>query len=514
MDRPVDRPQNGPPAAEETTSRYEVLTRIASGGMATVFVGRARGAAGFSRLVAIKRAHPSITDDATVRDSFEREARVAAAIHHPHVVSVLDVELHGQNVSLILDYVEGCTLAELLKHANRNGDRLSLRVALRVLLDVASGLHAAHVLCDTAGRPLGIVHRDVSPQNVLVGLDGHARLTDFGIAKITNDLQQTATNSIKGKLGYLAPEYVETQAFDARSDEYALGVVAWEALAGNRLFHGPNEMETFRRILDGQAPLLSEIRPELLPFDAIVARALARDPARRFDSVSDFARALEECGRREESVGLHEEVAAAVHAVAGARLQERRQVIESSTPQRLSDFESVRVRSARDSIATRTLAGATLEPSPQPVPNTPNSLAASHLDTISDPVQKAEPPSGSSRWPLLLAAGACLLLFGLTAIGIRHWRAPAPEAEIVGSVPPAADPPTATPPSETTAPNGAEATPRPDAVAASPSPPAAPVASPTLPAPSSHPAPVRPAPRPRPAPSSRPKSSVLFHDPG
>jgi serine/threonine-protein kinase len=393
------------PAAAETASRYEVLARIAHGGMASVFVGRVRGAVGFSRLVAIKRPHPFVSDDPALRNGFVLEARVAAAIHHPHVVSVLDVEVHGEEVSLILDYVEGCALSDLLSHAKRTGTPLPTRVAVRVILDAASGLHAAHVLCDAGGRSLGIVHRDVSPQNILVGLDGHARLTDFGIAKITVEGDHTATDVLKGKLGYMPREYVEKKVFDARSDEYALAVVAWEALTGGRLFHGGSDAETLRHILTARAAPPSSARPELAPFDDIFARALAGDPRERFDSVHAFAHALEDRARQRGWVAPHDEVARAVEAAVGDRLRERRFTIESCAPSLPAPPGAVPLPSPRDAMSTLSLPGALPEFSP-----------ASQPAAVSLTAPPRPPPQTARRRFLLAAAGAALLLSASLAL--------------------------------------------------------------------------------------------------
>jgi serine/threonine protein kinase len=515
MDLSVDSPATGLQSSEQPASRYEILARIASGGMATVFVGRARGAAGFSRLVAIKRPHSVVAQDPALRQSFEREAQLASAIHHPHVVSVLDVEVQGDDVSLILDYVEGCTLADLTAHARRTETRLSARVTLRILLDVASGLSAAHALCDATGRSLGIVHRDVSPQNVLVGLDGHARLTDFGIAKLTNDMQQTSSNILKGKLGYMAPEYVATQTFEARSDEYALAVVTWEALTGERLFLAPNEIDTFQRILEGDSPPLSEIVAELAPFDPILARALARDPLDRFESVSQFARVLEECGRQLGWVGSHEEVAAAVEVVAGSRLRQRRQAIESTTPSarlRIGDLEGPRPHVARDDVDTRSLHG----------PPSSRSVAVASGPAVSVTRPPVSPPArpAARRWvPVVLVA--CLLAFGLTALLVHRTRAPSTQTQTQTQIAVAAAPPA----SEPLPVASAEPAPPPPApaapvvtVSAPPitAPPPPEVSSSASAAPPNHPVPrtrVAP-PHPRPASSSKPKSDVVFRDPG
>jgi serine/threonine-protein kinase len=210
------------------TSRYELLVKIASGGMATVYVGRLRGVEGFSRQVAIKRAHPHLVEDPAFRRMLIAEARLAARIHHPNVVSVQDVDEADGELLLAMDYVEGAALSSLLGAAIHAERPLPPAIAVRVILDAALGLHAAHTLTDEEGHPLGLVHRDVSPHNILVGLDGVARITDFGIAKcMTSNTAGTATATgvLKGKLAYMAPEYVEHGDIDARGDVFARGVV-------------------------------------------------------------------------------------------------------------------------------------------------------------------------------------------------------------------------------------------------------------------------------------------------
>jgi tRNA A-37 threonylcarbamoyl transferase component Bud32 len=489
-----------PGAGVEPSSRYEVLAKIASGGMATVFVGRTRGAVGFSRLVAIKRPHRFVSADPALRKSFEREARVAAAIHHPHVVSVLDVEERNDEVSLVLDYVEGCALWDLLAYAEKIATPLPARAAVRVVLDVASGLHAAHVLCDRDGKQLGIVHRDVSPQNVLVGLDGHARITDFGIAKIASEVEHTASNVIKGKIRYLAPEYVSTKEFDARSDQYALAVVAWEALTGTRLFGGKGDANAIRRIVEGNPPAVSTEKPELTPLDAILARALSRDPRLRFDSVSAFAGALEECARSHSWVGSHEEVAGAVEAAVGTKLRERRGLVEASVVALTATEETgprERPASPRDAVSTVSLA----------VP------------------ARGEPPAAPHPRRWLFGAGVIgLVVVGIAILGARGMRAGT--ADSAGSQP-TADPPavsSARPVSSVASlPSVSSGPPPAPALSAAPlvvsaivlsAVSVAPAASAAPSASASPPSRTRP-PRTRPAaPPPRPTSSVRFSDPG
>lgn len=308
------------------SSRYELLFKLASGGMASVYVGRLRGAGGFWRLVAIKKAHAHLTEDPSFRRMLVEEARLASRIHHPNVVPVLDVEQMDDHLLLVMDYIEGASLAELL--SKRPGDPLPPRLAVRIALDACAGLAAAHDLKDPSGQSLHIVHRDVSPQNLLVGVDGVARLTDFGIAKSSSHGATTTTGALKGKLAYMAPEYVDGKPPDQRSDVFGLGVVIWEALANRRLFRGDSEVDTLRRVVEARAPVLSTVAPWVgTELDPVLAAALAKDPNERFTSAKALGNALEIAARRAELVGSAEEVGAHVRTLFEATLDERRQLI-------------------------------------------------------------------------------------------------------------------------------------------------------------------------------------------
>lgn len=316
---------SGSQKVRPSSSRYELLVKIASGGMATVYVGRLRGAVGFWRLVAIKRAHPHLLEDPAFKQMLIEEARLASRIHHPNVVAVLDVEELSGELRLVMDYVEGASLADLLVAGASEGRPIPARLAVRIALDACAGLLAAHELRDEDGSMLHIVHRDVSPQNILVGLDGMGRLSDFGIAKHARSGVSTTTGSLKGKLGYMSPEYIETGVFDVRGDVFAMGVVVWEALANRKLFRGTNEVETLRRIVDCQVPPLSSVAPWVGGrLDTVVAAALAKSPEERFQTAGAFAAALETVARKDDLIGSHAEVAAFVKALWGARLDARR----------------------------------------------------------------------------------------------------------------------------------------------------------------------------------------------
>ncbi len=272
--------------------RYEVLAEIAHGGMATIHVGRVVGQVGFSRIVAIKRLHAQFARDPTFAAMFVDEARLAARIHHPNVVSTLDVAVEQGELFVVMEYVQGESLARLLK---ASGEPLPLDVVSALAIGMLEGLHATHEARGARGEPLGIVHRDVSPQNILVGVDGIPRLIDFGVAKAAGRLQTTFEGQLKGKLSYMAPEQFDGGDPDRRVDLYSASVVLWEAIAGKRLFDGSNEAETMRRILRGSvAPPSEAAGREPGALDALVLRGLDVHAENRFATARDMALAIEE----------------------------------------------------------------------------------------------------------------------------------------------------------------------------------------------------------------------------
>lgn len=275
---------------DSPNGRYHLSREIAAGGMARVHLARLLGKAGFSRTVAVKRLHPTYVRDEEFRRSFLDEARLASRIRHPNVVATLDVETVDDEILLVLEYVHGEALSRLVRH---NGP-VDARIAVRILVDALEGLHAAHEARDERGQPLGIVHRDVSPQNILVGVDGVARVFDFGIARSMNRLQNTADGNIKGKLPYMSPEQVLGEPLDHRTDIFAAGIVLWETLVGERLFKSAEDVATLVSVVSREAPdpsaRVSGVPPEL---GEVVLKALAKKRSDRFASAKEMAEALE-----------------------------------------------------------------------------------------------------------------------------------------------------------------------------------------------------------------------------
>jgi eukaryotic-like serine/threonine-protein kinase len=274
--------------------RYVLFDEIASGGMASVHLGRLVGPGGFLRTVAIKRLHPHLAKDPEFVAMFLDEARLAARIRHPNVVPTLDVVAQRGEVLLVMEYVHGESLSRLWRLMRERESCLPLPIVCAVMGNVLSGLHAAHEAMSDQGLPLGIVHRDVSPQNVLVGVDGVARVLDFGVAKAALRYQSTQEGRLKGKLAYMAPEQIELREVDRRSDVFAASTVFWEALTGARLFDTSQPAATIAKIMNPETPAPSSLVstvPRVL--DEIVLRGLERDPARRFASALEMAKALE-----------------------------------------------------------------------------------------------------------------------------------------------------------------------------------------------------------------------------
>ncbi|MBV9948214.1 MAG: serine/threonine protein kinase [Myxococcales bacterium] len=276
--------------------RYLVFDEIASGGMATVHFGRLSGPAGFSRVVAIKRLHPNYAKDPDFVSMILDEARLAARIRHPNVVATLDMVATGSETFLVMEYVHGESLAKLWRATAADGKHMDPRIVATVMSGVLHGLHAAHEARGERGESLDIVHRDVSPQNILVGGDGVARVLDFGVAKAAGRVQTTREGRIKGKLAYMPPEQLHGATVTRRTDIYAAAVVTWELLTGKRAFGSDHEAAIITAILARSLSPPSKVAPHVpAAFDAVVMRGLHRNPSRRYATAREMALDLERC---------------------------------------------------------------------------------------------------------------------------------------------------------------------------------------------------------------------------
>lgn len=284
-----------PIAARRSIGRYEIVQRLGHGGMATVYLGRATGSAGFEKLVAIKVIHPHLAAEPEFVEMFLEEARIAAKIQSPHVAGILDLGQDEGLYYMVMEYIDGETLSGLLRQLRPRAQHLPLAVVLQILVDACEGLTAVHELRDPDGQPYGLVHRDMSPQNLMVGFDGWIKIVDFGLVKATGK-RHTHTGHLRGKLAYMSPEQARGKPLTASADLFALGVVLWELLTGKRLFAGESDAETLDRVMRCELPPLAEQRADLpADIEPILLRALARDPADRYASADAMLVDLRRC---------------------------------------------------------------------------------------------------------------------------------------------------------------------------------------------------------------------------
>ena len=303
---------------------YELLVELASGGMATVYLAR-KAQSSDAPLVALKRPHRHLATDKAFLSMLVDEARLASSITDDHVVKVRELGFESGEPFIVMDYVEGASLSDVRKELSALGRAIDPRFAVKMALDAIAGLQAAHILHDDKGRHLGIVHRDVSPHNVLIGCDGSARLTDFGIAKAADRVQTTRTHEVKGKLAYLAPERIDKRRMcTPQSDVFSMAVVLWECIAGRRLFRGDEAIETLQEVVSAPIPSLRRIGvPITQALDDAILRGLARDLDERYKSAAEFSDALQHAAGGREHIASPAEVAMLVEALFGERLRVR-----------------------------------------------------------------------------------------------------------------------------------------------------------------------------------------------
>lgn len=391
--------QEGTPSIS-IVGRYGIHAEIARGGMATVHVGRLMGPVGFSRTVAIKRLHSIYAQDPEFVAMFMDEARLAARIQHPNVVSIIDVVAEQGELLLVMDYVQGESLSRLLRAARNRSEVVEPKIAVKILSEVLNGLHAAHEARNERGQPLGIVHRDVSPQNILVGSDGVARLIDFGVAKAAGRIQSTRDGQIKGKLAYMAPEQIRGKALDRRTDLYAAAAVLWEVLAGRRLFTG-DEANLMYAVLTVPIAPPSTVNPAIPPaLDAVVMQALQKNATKRFASALEFADALEAA----VSPASSREVARWLERLAADALDQRANLVAevensshiSTFPPALAAALSEELSNPNQRAARVSVPGPPPPPPPRAAAGETEPVVLNENDLASGPEMVSETPTETS----------------------------------------------------------------------------------------------------------------------
>ncbi|HSO39268.1 MAG TPA: serine/threonine-protein kinase [Labilithrix sp.] len=404
---------------------YELLVELAAGGMATVYLAR-KADSRDAPLVAVKRPHRHLASDKAFLSMLVDEARLASSIQNDHVVKVRELGFESGEPFIVMDYVEGASLSDVRKELSAAGRAIDPRFAVKMTLDALAGLQAAHVLHDDKGKHLGIVHRDVSPHNVLIGCDGGARLTDFGIAKAADRVQTTRTHEVKGKLAYLAPERIDKRRMcTVQSDVFSMAVVLWECIAGRRLFRGDEALETLQEVVSAPIPSLRRIgAPIPQALDDTILRGLSRDLEIRYKTAAEFADALERASGGRQNIATPAEVAMLVEALFGERLRVRHENIRDALE--TDDVEHV-----------LEVSGLNKRPAPTPEMREREKIA---IENIAPPAPSARYTFGNASEKLLqrrfasprvrwAALGAVGLLGLAVLVGVLARRSDASQAE-------------------------------------------------------------------------------------
>jgi eukaryotic-like serine/threonine-protein kinase len=456
-----------PAATPVSLGRYVIHGELASGGMAAVFYARLMGPSGFARTVAVKRPHAHLLNDRAFAMMLIDEARVASRIRHPNVVSTLDIIETPTALALVMEYVHGESLGRLSSAARAHGERVPLPIAAAILIDALHGMHAAHEATDEQSQPLNIVHRDISPQNLLVGADGITRIADFGIAKAAGRLLTTRDGAVKGKFAYMAPEQIRGHAVTRQTDIFAASIVLWELLTSESLFRGANQGEEIYKCLEGVVEAPSKRDNRVPPaFDAIVLRGLARDMSARYPTAREMAADLE----RAAPAVRPSEIGAWVERLAGGTLAARAAVIA----------EMERSASGAEGAGSGS-AGLPLMIAPASESSGISARAprgeqsqVSHAGVVAE---RLPPPSTSSRLGRRLAFGAVGgLLITLASGALWVYRGSPARAEADAAPPPVLFAPSAPPPLSPL-PLTPPAAPLAPTTSAAPTPPLAPTAS-------------------------------------
>ncbi len=297
--RPPPKESGTMPRAPRTTDvhvgRFRIVRRLGAGGMATVHLAVAEGDGGFEKWVALKICLPHLARDPFAQRLFLEEARIVGRISHPNVVQVYEVGFHEGLYFIVMEYAAGRSLRQVWTRVTDSGGRMPPPIAARIIADAAAGLHAAHELRDDHGSPMGVVHRDVTPHNLIVTHDGITKVVDFGVAQSNCGPMVRDAGTFNGKMAYMSPEQARGDVLDRRVDVHALGIVLWELVTGRRLFRGKNDLETIINVLDGNIPLPSYLVPSCgKSIDRVVMKALSGSASERYSTTLELARSLSE----------------------------------------------------------------------------------------------------------------------------------------------------------------------------------------------------------------------------
>jgi serine/threonine-protein kinase len=376
--------------------KYQVSECIGRGGMAEVFLARQEGIGGFEKLVALKRIYPHLLHDESFIEMFLAEARIAASLQHPKIVQILDIESDDDGFFIVMEYLAGESLGYIFETLSEEGDRVPPEMVCRIGSDVATGLQIAHDASDAEGQPRPVVHRDVTPSNILVTFAGDVKVLDFGVAKAIKRKATTDKGVMKGKTSYLSPEIIAGDPIDARADIFQLGIVVHEMLTGKQLFRGDTVPDVIQAITESEIPLPSSVVPGLPDeLDQVVLKALSRNPSERYQTAEDFAQALDTVGS-----SLGESVSARMlskwmHSTFPDRVQQKRRLRKIALDHQAS-------------VADK----------PRSFPVESDGLPTRDQMTVNERRPKKTEPVGASMLPRLVGGGAVVLAL---AVGLFFW---------------------------------------------------------------------------------------------
>ncbi len=392
----------------QTLGRYEFLVPIAQGGMAAVWAARLHGTRGFSKTVAIKTMLPTISDDPMFEQMFLDEATIASNIRHPNVVQIQDLGEQNDILYLVMEWVDGEPLSAIRRAAAKEGG-IPRNIAVRIVADACSGLHAAHELKDEHGEPLGLVHRDISPQNILLTYDGQVKIVDFGVAKAAGrSAAETNAGQIKGKPPYMSPEQALGEEIDRRTDLFALGIILYQLTTGKHPFRGESDVITLQNIVSDRpivAPRAFD-KDYPRPLETVVMKALARDPAERYQTAAEFEAALDRVFPPNMPRVRADDVGKFVTVLLGERGEKRREALRDAIKQAderaLNNQERLQMRSMPDLMSQVSLPRVS-RPSQDSIPPSQGTLVDTmtvQLSTQSQSHTSSLPPPPSGDYGL------------------------------------------------------------------------------------------------------------------
>jgi serine/threonine-protein kinase len=411
--------------------KFQLLSEIAMGGMAEIWIAKQQLEEGIEKLVVIKMLRPKLKKNREFVHMFLNEARIAARLKHPNVVQMYDLGYADGNYFIAMEYIAGENLRTTTKACRKTGEKIPLSFSLTIMSQACQGLHYAHTKTDVLGRPLNIVHCDMSPQNIVISFSGEIKLVDFGVAKATSQFEQAQKGVVKGKLAYMSPEQIQGKSMDARSDIFSAGIVLWELATWKRLFGSFTPNEIVKLIPDGNVPSPRRVNPEVSPdLEAVILKALEKNPLARFQTSQEMHDALQHVIRHENLSVEASGLSAFMRSIFEHKLDSVRKIEKAQEDGKLGSFLFHDLRLEQDEISAL---GADIAAEVSALPPTPRAPAQPQRVDVPAPVPappKSEPPIAHPRPPvakprsgrLIVLVAAAVLVLGTAAYFLVAWQ--------------------------------------------------------------------------------------------